>query len=131
MEVNVWNNLPSDLICEILSYGDPTYNQKYINVLKQLIYYKKEFDYKRNNKGLPSGRWFNVSENYYYRYALRETFLKKHVNKFYGDLKDNNEYNTMIRYNFINVNYTHNNTIIDTIVNTNLIDLNMNNYTTY
>ena len=127
MEVNVWNKLPCDLIYEILSYGDPTYNEKYINVLKQLIYYKKEFDNKRNNKGLPLGRWFNITENYYYRYALRQIFLKKHVNKYYGDLKDN----TMIRSNFINVNYTHNNTIIDTIVNTNLIDLNINNYTTY
>ena len=129
MEVNLWNKLPYDLIHEVVSYGDPIITVKYRNVLDQLIYYKKEFDYNRNNTSRPNRRWYNVSENDYYKYALRETFLKKNVNKFYGDLKDNNSLNQGLR--ILNLNFTYNNTIIDTIIDTNILNNNNTNIYNY
>tara|TARA_Y100000389_G_scaffold27785_1_gene23801 strand:+ start:1970 stop:2350 length:381 start_codon:yes stop_codon:yes gene_type:complete len=86
---SIWKNLPEDTINKILSYGDPINTQKYKCVLEQIIYYIREFNYHRTNNYRPFCRWYNVSETDYYRYALREVFLKKHVNKYYGDLNMN------------------------------------------
>ena len=37
--------LPDDVINEIMNYGDVNVTLKYIGVINQLNYYKKEFDY--------------------------------------------------------------------------------------
>ena len=41
-------DLPSELVAEILSYGDVMVTQKYDGVLRQLKYHTKEFHYHRN-----------------------------------------------------------------------------------
>ena len=105
MESKVWNNLPDDLLNSVLSYGDPDNTFKYSNVLDQLKYYKEEFDYYRHNKGRPENRWYNASDNEYYKYALRETFLKRNVNKYYGDLNDNFLISSFDIYNYINTHF--------------------------
>tara|TARA_B100000965_G_C19392480_1_gene669608 strand:+ start:391 stop:765 length:375 start_codon:yes stop_codon:yes gene_type:complete len=109
MERNVWNKLPQDMINIVLSYGDPDNTFKYSTVLNQLRYYKKEFEYNRNNGDRPNRRWYNATETDYYKYALRETFLKRNVDKAYGDLMDNNSRNR----SSMMLNLTHNNTIIN------------------
>ena len=45
-----------------------------------------EFNYHRFNKSKPFSRWFLLPETDYHKYVLRECFLKKHINKYYGDL---------------------------------------------
>lgn len=83
---NIWQNLPDVIIDKILTYGDPEVTEKLSNVMKQITYYKSEFDYHRTNHYRPFCRWYDISETDYYKYALREEYLKKHVNKYYGDL---------------------------------------------
>jgi len=65
-----------------------------------------------------------LPETDYYKYVLRECFLKKHINKYYGTL-----YNT---YGSSSSNYLsimNNNDVIITIMNNNhIINVNINNY---
>ena len=102
---SIWRNLPEDAINTILSYGDPDNTQKYKRVLEQISYYIREFNYHRTNHFRPFCRWYNVLETDYYRYALRQVFLKKHVNKYYGDLNINYHSNATNRPRFTIINY--------------------------
>ena len=81
-----WEVLPGDIIEIIMSYGDPTVTNLYKNVMTQLIYHMNEFNYHRFNKSNPFNRWFLLPETDYHKYVLRECFLKKRINKYYGDL---------------------------------------------
>lgn len=84
-----WQCLPDDMIGVIMSYGDPSITNLYKNVMDQLLYHKNEFNYHRFNEAKPFNRWFLLPETDYYKYVLRECFLKKHINKYYGNLPSN------------------------------------------
>jgi|TARA_B110000114_G_C15097553_1_gene402560 hypothetical protein len=93
---SIWRHLPDDSLKEILSYGDPVNTLRYKYAMDQLLYYAAEFNYHRTNHFRPFCRWYDVLETDYYRYALREVFLKKHVNEYYGSLNINYHSNTII-----------------------------------
>ena len=99
----IWKELPDDITNEILSYGDPAVTHKHYIVMKQISYYAREFTYHRTNHYKPFCRWYGVLESDYFKYALREVFLKKHVNKYYGDLNMNYHSNPPPR--FMSVTY--------------------------
>ena len=60
--------LPDDVINEIMNYGDVNVTLKYIGVINQLNYYKKEFDYQRKNH--KNGYWYGLSNNDYKLYVI-------------------------------------------------------------
>ena len=60
--------LPDDVINEIMYYGDVNVTLKYIGVINQLNYYKKEFDYQRKNH--KNGYWYGLSNHDYKLYVL-------------------------------------------------------------
>jgi hypothetical protein len=84
-----WLDLPNDIITHIMSYGHPVITKLYTNVLDQLLYHMREFNYHRSNQAKPFNRWYLLPETDYYKYTLRESFLKKHINKNYSDLPYN------------------------------------------
>ena len=83
---SIWKQTPDEVVKKILSYGDPIVTQRFNGVMRQIQYYNGEFHYHRTNHFRPFCRWYDVSETDYYMYALREVFLKKHVDKYYGEL---------------------------------------------
>lgn len=96
MKMNeIWKNLPDDICDKILSYGDPDIRKKFVNVMSQISYYNSEFKYQRKNTCC---RWYNIPEEDYYKYALREVYLKKNVNKYYGELSSRYFGNSQMSY---------------------------------
>jgi hypothetical protein len=69
--------LPDDVIDLILSYGDPIVNQKYIFVMKQLRFLKKEFNYKRLQ---PYNTWHGYKESEFKHYILYKNNSKNSLN---------------------------------------------------
>jgi len=120
----LWQQLPDDMVGVIMSYGDPLITDLYKNVMGQLLYHMNEFNIHRNNKQRPFNRWFLLPETDYYKYVLRECFLKKHINKYYGTLS--NTYGSSSS-NYLSI--MNNNDVIITIMNNNhIINVNINNY---
>jgi hypothetical protein len=71
------NNLPDDVIENILSYGDPIITEKYTCVLLQIEYLKNEFNYNRKR---PYNVWCGYSDAWFIKYALYKNNNKISIN---------------------------------------------------
>ena len=75
-------SMPDELSTYIHDFFRPNiYRERMSSVMRQIDYHKKEFDYKRKISYL--SLWFCSPESDYYKYALREAYLKKNVDKTY------------------------------------------------
>jgi hypothetical protein len=100
MALNVMD-LPSELVAEILSYGDVEVTQKYDGVLRQLKYHTKEFDYHRNYN--INSQWYYKPTTHYKFYILMKNQMKKHLDKYIYTSKPSHVYNINCVYS---ENYT-------------------------
>lgn len=75
-------SMPDELSTYIHDFIRPNiYRERMSSVMRQIDYHKNEFDYKRKMGWF--SLWFCSPESDYYKYALREAYLKKNVDKTY------------------------------------------------
>jgi hypothetical protein len=84
-------DLPSELVAEILSYGDVMVTQKYDGVLRQLKYHTKEFHYHRNYN--PKSQWYYKPTTHYKFYILMKNQIKMNLDKYIYTSKPSKMYN--------------------------------------
>ena len=77
-------SMPYELSIYIHNFIRPNvYRKKMSSVIRQIDYHKKEFYYKSKICTNPFTLWGGASEFEYHKYALREAYLKKNVDKPY------------------------------------------------
>lgn len=77
-------SMPDELSSYIHDFIRPNiYRERMSSVMRQIDYHKKEFDYKRKISTNRFSPWFCSPESDYHKYALREAYLKKNVDKTY------------------------------------------------
>ncbi len=77
-------NMPDELSTYIHDFIRPNiYRERMSSVMRQIDYHKNEFDYNRKISTNRFSLWFRSPESDYYKYALREAYLKKNVDKPY------------------------------------------------
>jgi len=84
-------DLPSELVAEILSYGDVMVTQKYDGVLRQLKYHTKEFHFHRNYN--PLSQWYYKPATHYKFYILMKNQIKMNLDKYIYTSKPSKMYN--------------------------------------
>lgn len=78
-------SMPDELSTYIHDFIRPNiYRERMSSVMRQIDYHKNEFDYKRKISTNRFSLWFCSPESDYYKYALREAYLKKNVDKPYA-----------------------------------------------
>ena len=86
-------NLPSDIIAEIMSYGDVGVTQCFETVLVQFKYHRKMLEVDSRMTPLSFGR-FNVyagiSAELFYLYILDKSYIKKNIYRDYGKFFNSN-----------------------------------------